>query len=347
MIALVGSLKMLLVARFLLGLNFGVQSALMNIYVAEISSKNIRGMFGSILFIAMNLGILFQFIIGTFLSLKTTALVTTLICIIQFVFLLVLMESPYFLATGNVTKAKLILRHLRGSADDEINEELNTIVKRTSAKMELSSSVVKSFVLCFVLSFMSDLTGRGAILAYATQNFSSTGYFSAGFFTILLGCLNVLLPFIPTLLSDKVGRKVIVIVAAAIGGTMHFCSGFLYYAHDYLQLHVPAYSWLIFVTITGYLCSCSVFSTNILLLRGELISENNRGVASGIVSKGYAFSILVTIKTFQVVRDYCGLFCSFWLLSIFSFIFVTITAVFLPETKGKSFDEIQRIFGRK
>lgn len=191
------------------------------------------------------------------------------------------------------------------------------------------------------------MSGRGVIIAYATQNFSSEKYFSAGTFTILLGTVNAIFPLTSTALTDRVGRRVMILVAGTIGGLLHVCSGLLNYVHNETETQVPFYGWLLFVTITGYLCCSSICLSNVLLIRGELIAENNRGLASGFVSTVFALAILIVIKSFQVLRDSFGSEYAFWMLAVNTFVFVIATGILLPETKGKTFEEIQRIFGRK
>lgn len=339
---------MLYTARILLGISFGITMTVSHIYVAEVVSKRIRGTFSSLLFVTLNLGIVFQFIVGSYLSFKTSALITTIISAFYVISLFFIVESPYYyVAKSKEAEARKTMIWFKGSFNEETIAEFNSMKKQiTGQSLKFSQSSFKSFMICMLLSFLSDTTGRPAVITYAMQNFSNDCLLSPTGFTILLGSLNACLPLVPTLLSDKVGRKVIIIVSAIIGGVMHFCTGTLYFLHDTKGINVPAYGWLLFGTITAYLCSCSIFVTNVLTLRGELISESSRGMTSGLVSMMYALAIILTIKTFQLVRDHLGLHFAFWVLSVSSLIFVLFTSFFLPETKGKTLDEIQKQLGR-
>lgn len=342
-----GSLTTLYVARIMLGISFGISMTVCHIYVAEVVSKNIRGAFSSLLFVTLNLGILFEFIIGNYFSFKTTALVTSVISVVYLTSLMFIVESPYYYASKRRdADAKRTMTWFKGSLNVETMAEFDSMKKQTTQKFKFTRSILKSFFLCLFLSFLSETTGRPALIMYAMQNFPKDSYFTPTGFTVLLGSLNAFLPLIPTLLTDRVGRKAIIVVAGIIGGLMHFCTGMLYLLHDKCSIEIPVYGWLLFITITAYLCNCSVFTTNVLTLRGELIPESGRGLTSGTVSMAYALSIIITIKTFQTVRDYFGLHYAFWVLTCWSVVFVLFVVIFLPETKGKTLDEIQKDLGR-
>lgn len=344
-----GTLTTLLIARLLLGFHFGIQGTIMNIYTAEICSKTVRGRFGSLMLVALSLGTLFMFVIGHRFPMQTNALVMAIISAFYLASLFLLVESPYYLAAKKYySEARHVLSCLRATSSEQVvSEELNHIVKRTSAKIELSAPTLRSFGLCAVLAFLCDMTGRAPIIAYATQNFSSVEYFSADAFTVLLGTLNVAFPLVSSVLTDTVGRKIIIMVSGLAGGVANFASGALYYLHDEREMRIPFYGWCLFAAITVFIFCSTIFLTNVLIVRGELISENNRGLASGLISTVFAFSILTNIKIFQMARDYCGLPYAFGLLGVFGVVFVLVAGIFLPETKGKTFDDIQRIFGRK
>lgn len=331
----------------MLGMSYGMTMTVAHIYVAEVVSKNIRGTLSSLLFVTLNIGVLFEFIIGNCFSFKNTALITSVIGAAYLTSLVFIVESPYYYAAKRRDDdAKRAMTWFKGSLNAETIAEFDSMKKQTTQKFKFTRSTVKSFLLCLFLSFLSDITGRHAVIAYAMQNFPKDSYLTPTGFTILLGSLNAFLPLIPTLLSDKVGRKVIIVIAGIVGGLMHFSSGMLYFLHDKTDVQIPGYGWLLFISITTYLCCGSVFVTNVLTLRGELIPESSRGLTSGTVSMAYALAIIITIKSFQMVRDYLGLHYAFWLLAGWCSIFVIFTVIFLPETKGKTLDEIQKELGR-
>lgn len=335
------------IGRTILGLNYGLQAAIMNIYIAEITDKKWRGTFGSLTFFFLNAGILFEFVIGGYFSVHTTILITAVICGIHFFLTLLIVESPYYLLTqAKKIAAKNNLKWLR--AADDVDVEFCQITKRMIAKTDLITLMknlkygCKGFLLCFVLTFLTEFSGRTVVLTYATRNFQSQNLMSADHLTMLLGIFNVLLPMVPVVLSDKVGRRILMLVSSTIAGIMHMGTGFWYFFNSALQTEIPHFGWLLLFTITAYLCSCSVMATNVMTLRGELIAENSRGMASGFGSMGSGLAALVSIKLFQVISDSYGEDIAFWMFSGFCFINTTVVWIFLPETKNKTFEEIQK-----
>lgn len=319
---------------------------MMIIYTAEISDKRWRGTFSSMTVVFFSLGILFQFVIGSYFSFNMTAILTAIVAGIHLLLTIFIVESPYYLLTqAEETAAKANLSWLRAS--EHVNDEFDQILKRVVAKPDLTTLIrnlksnCKGLLLCFMLSFLVELTGRTVVLIYATRNFQSQSVMSANYLTILLGVLNVLLPMVPVMLSDRVGHRILILIGGASAGIMHLSTGSLYFLHSIVQIEIPYFSWLLLSTMTAYLCCCSVIVTNTLTLRGELIAENGRGLASGIASMGFAMAALIGIKLFQVFSDHIGEHGAFWLFSGFCFTFVATAWVFLPETKNKTFEEIQ------
>lgn len=326
-------------------------------YVAEICNKEIRGTFGSTVYLFHGLGVLFQFLIGGYFSLWFIAFFTFLICCLYFFSIFFIVESPYYLAAVQKTEeSKINLMWLKATSDNHvIDREFLNITKRVEIKENFFKSCKNlilttnrtGFILCILLSWLNDMTGRIPVLTYVTENFKSLSSTSANNFTILLGFCNALLPFFTIFLSEKFGRKIIVEITAVIGGIALLICGLLYFFNLKINLVIFMYDWILFIGVTTYICSCSMFTANILTLRGELISENSRGLASGFVSMTFAFATMIAIKVFQRVRDSYGIYYAFWILSAFNFILAIFTAVFVPETKNKSFEEIQNAFRSK
>ncbi len=344
------NLMVFIIGRTMLGFSYGIQCLMMNIYVAEISSKEIRGAFGSTLYLCSNTGVLFQFIIGALLSLKMVSVVTSLICAAHFLFCWCIVESPYFLvAAKKEEKAQENLTWLRATRRENVVDEFNGIIERVKVKQGLAKSFKSitsqpdcwGFLLCVILSFLSDLTGRVPVMSYATENFKTLAPSNASLFTILLGCFNVLFPFISVLLSDKVGRKALLVVSAFLAMLMHFGTASLYFLSLKIGLEIPGSRWLLFATNTVFLCCCSIYTTNVLTLRGDLLAENSRGLASGFSSMAFGLAATLDIKLFQSIATEYGIYSAFWVLSALGIVYTAFICIFIPETKNKTFEEIQ------
>lgn len=339
------------IARIILGFEFGSQCVLMTIYIAEISGKNVRGMFGSTSMFFLNVGVLFQFVIGSIFSISTTATITFVLCIIQILLALFLVESPYFLVAAKQNKkAENNLMWLRAAPSTEVSEEFTSMIKRTEVSQNLFVSIktlfsktqYKGFVYCMIISFLGELSGRVAIVTYASDSFKTADPSSAKLMTVLLGVCNIIFPCIPIFLSDRVGRRIIIIISSIAAVATHFICGLIYFLYLKMGVQLPMFQWFVFVSIASFQSSCSVYMTNILTLRGEIIAENSRGFASGFSSMAFALAVFVATKSFQVVRDGFGIYWAFWLLGAYTTLLGFFTWIFIPETKNKTFEDIQR-----
>ncbi|KAK7602785.1 hypothetical protein V9T40_006759 [Parthenolecanium corni] len=339
------------IARIILGFEFGSQCVLMTIYIAEISGKDVRGMFGSTSMFFLNVGVLFQFVIGSVFSISTTAVITFALCILQIVLALFLVESPYFLVAAKQNeKAENNLMWLRAATSPAISDEFSSITQRVdvrenlfvSVKNLLSKTQYKGFVYCMIISFLGELTGRVTVITYASENFKTADPSSAKLMTVLLGICNVVFPVMPIFLSDTVGRKIVIVISSIVAVSMHLISGLIYFLYLKMGVQLPWFQWLVFASIAGFQSSCSIYITNVLTLRGELIAENSRGFASGFSSMAFALAVFLATKTFQIVRDCFGIYWGFWLLGSYTTLLGLFTWIFIPETKNRSFEDIQR-----
>jgi len=114
----VPSLQELYISRFISGLAVGIACSSMPMYLGEISPADIRGNLGSMIMVASKLGILIEYIIGPFLSVRNLALISLAGPCIFVVAFIGLPESPYyFMRCDAKQKAINSLIQLRGKED--------------------------------------------------------------------------------------------------------------------------------------------------------------------------------------------------------------------------------------
>lgn len=89
------------VARFLCGVSGGVLFVFLPIYVSEISNDNIRGLLGSVLAFALNIGILLAYILGGIVSMGTFAIISLAVVVLYLVAFIFVPESPVYLVRQN------------------------------------------------------------------------------------------------------------------------------------------------------------------------------------------------------------------------------------------------------
>lgn len=344
----------------MIGFGLGGLQSLMNIYIAEVSSKERRGTFSSLLDVFKNVGLLIMFVVGT-QNLRLSTLVATFICCTELFLMFYIVESPWFsLMKGNTTKAMSSLIWLRGGKNPKLVSEFEVMKEHVHVggtplgmlKAFTSKSNVNSFFLILVIGFLNEMTGRKAILLLSIKYFLNTQskndeLFSFSTYVILLGISNVAMALVPTFLSDRIGRRVLIIESATMGGLLNFLTGFWYFLHAFKNTALSGTEWLLFLSIAGTLCCSTIYDSTVMTLRGELLSPNCQGTASGIISMILTIGTVISIESYNQLHDTYGDYVAFWMLSFNSFFLAIVVWLVLPETKNRTLVEIQNQFENK
>lgn len=177
------NVAMMISGRFLIGLAGGAFCISAPLYSAEISEKEIRGIIGTFFQILINVGILFVYCIGPFLSVFWTNITCASVAVLFGVVFFFMPESPVYLITEDrIDDARSAFKWLRGSHYDpqreieDIQEE-NEIRKQNQRSFGelISSKASKIAVFCgFGLCFFQQMSGINVVIFYATRIFEVT-----------------------------------------------------------------------------------------------------------------------------------------------------------------------------
>lgn len=126
-----------------------------------------------------------------------------------------------------------------------------------------------------------------------------------------------------------------------------FLEGGYFYFQDVLEADVSSAKWVPTLGIALYLIMSPIgIFTLPYILMGELFPTNIKGIAvSSVTVYGGALAFLVT-KFFKPLANAWGIYSVFWMFGVICILGLIFVAIFLPETKGKSFAEIQAIMKR-
>lgn len=105
------------------------------------------------------------------------------------------------------------------------------------------------------------------------------------------------------------------------------------------------YDWVAFVTISAYFVLFSAgLGPLVSTLRAELFPSNTRGIASGVTNITETITCFISLKMYHVVAAKWGYYLNYWIFAVFCIIGAIIIYFVVPETKGKSFAQIQKQF---
>ncbi|XP_034757257.1 solute carrier family 2, facilitated glucose transporter member 4-like [Etheostoma cragini] len=350
------SFEMLILGRFVIGVYCGLASALTPMYVGEIAPTSLRGALGTLHQLAIVTGILIAQVLGLESLLGVDDLWPVLLglAIVPAVFQMALLpfcpESPRFLYIVRCQEhqAKRGLRRLTGRQEvgsmlAEMKEEKRKMdMERKVSILELfrSSLYRQPIIISILLQLSQQLSGINAIFYYSTSIFMKAGVQSPVYATIGAGVVNCAFTVVSLFLIEKMGRRTLHMLG--LGG-MCICAVIMTTALALLD-SVPWMSYISMLSIFGFVAFFEIGPGPIpWFYVAELFSQGPRPAAMAVAGFSNWTANFIIGMCFQYVADLCGpyVFLIFAALLLFFLIF---TFFRVPETRGKTFDQIAANF---
>ncbi|XP_018561402.1 facilitated trehalose transporter Tret1-like [Anoplophora glabripennis] len=340
-------------SRFFAGIGDGLMFASVPMYIGEISTPKVRGVWGNALTFAIYLG---QFIItvtGSYCDVKQTSYICICFPLIHFVLFYFMPESPYFyIMKGRFQEARESLRWLRKK--DDVEQDF--LLLKADVERQMSESGTwkdlltiksnrKALFAGIFLRASQQLGGIATFAVYTQYIFEKSGgnldpQVSSMIFIGTTCVLNLLGAY--TL--DLFGRRLSYIVSLVCSGIILLIESIYFYIEQFeTQIDIKFLNW---IPITGMMVFVLFYSIGLgivpTLMLGELFSTSVK--AKGLSVLIVIFGILVSTitKLFHVLTTNFGLYSPFLLFSV-NCLLSTILAIYLiPETKGKTLEQIQQ-----
>ncbi|XP_066248398.1 facilitated trehalose transporter Tret1-like [Euwallacea similis] len=339
-------------ARVLMGLGTGATWAVLGSYIAEISEDRNRGFLGSVCGINSNLGSLLAYILGPYLSMQYFSLVNLIPVALFYLTFSFMPDSPYDLVLRlEYDLAKRNLEILRQSRDVEKEFEFvkETVEVGSKDKVRLSDflkdkALRKGLLFCVALMACQVSSGINAVCSYAETIFQLAGNsIPPEYSPMIFSVFSTASIIISSFLIDKIGRKVLITTSCIIESISLFCLGFYFFQLEGNR-DVSKISWLPLSTVIVFSMAFN-FALGVVpwIIAGEIFHSSVKGIASTITSLSNFFMSFIVTMYFPYMVASVGMGWTFWsfaVLMVFGSIFCL---VFLPETKGKNFQEIQDI----
>uniref|UniRef100_A0A8C1W4U1 Solute carrier family 2 member 2 n=1 Tax=Cyprinus carpio TaxID=7962 RepID=A0A8C1W4U1_CYPCA len=316
---------MVIAGRAIMGLYCGLSSGLVPLYIGEISPVKYRGAMGALHQLAIVIGILISQVIGLDFLLGNDDMWHVLLglsgapAILQSLLLFVCPESPRYLyiKLGKVEEACKSLKRLKGDYDTskdiaEMQAEKEEAMKEAhmSILRLLRSSVYRQQLFVALMMHLSQqFSGINAIFYYSTSIFQSAGVGQPVYATIGVGVINIIF----TLVSD-------------------------------------AYSWMSYLSMAAIFLFVSFFEIGPgpipWFIVAEIFSQGPRPAAIALAGCCNWTCNFIIGMFFPYLEGLCGNYV-FIVFAVLLFGFTVFIYLRVPETKGKTFEEIAAVFHRK
>jgi len=354
--ALAESSTMLIVFRVLSGLAVGGTSVVAPMYISEISPAKNRGRLVSFNQFAITIGIVLAYIFDYLLiglgenAWRYMLVVPAVFGVLYLIFLLAKFpESPrWLLAHGQKEEAIKVLNSIGGSAlvAEELPEmERTLLAEQKKDKMsfgELFKGKTGKIVLIgTIIAALQQITGINAVIMFAPDIFQAAGSVKSDSImqAMIVGMVNFLMTIVALWLVDKKGRKTLL-----LWGAVGMIISLAYLSFEFTK---PVQNG--FGVMAALLVYISFFAASFAPVMWVIISEiypnRIKGVAMSFSTAVSWLCTFLTVYFAPIIHGALGLQYLFGIFGVFSIIAFVFVKFWIPETKGKSLEQIEKELG--
>jgi sugar porter (SP) family MFS transporter len=348
------NVPMLVGFRFLLGLSVGAASFVSPMYISEVAPPRARGGLTSFNQLAITSGILLSYLVNYFFKdapdnwrwMLGVAVIPGAALAIG---MLTVPKTPRWLVEHHRDEqAGGVLRQLRagdGKADpdDELADIQRTVSQAGGARLrDMWGGRIRPLLLVGLgLAVLQQFVGVNTVIYYAPTILQQTGLKAdqAITQTVTVGITNVVFTILAVLLLDKVGRRPL-LIGGTVGLGVALATLAVYFGSGSLQHSAP---WLALVALLVYIASFAIGLGPVFwLMISEIFPQRlrSKAMSAATVANWLSnFAISATFLTLVAAITRTGTFLLYAGIALLAVLFF---AARVPETKGRSLEDIQR-----
>jgi SP family sugar porter-like MFS transporter len=363
--AFAGSFIAFNVFRIIGGVGIGLASNLSPMYIAEISPARMRGRFVSINQLTIVIGILAAQIVNWLIArpvpegASTEYILTswngqsgwrwmfgaeTVPAFLFFLLMFFVPESPRWLIKyGRDKQAAGILSRLGGAghAETTIEDIKKTLAGEEIARVNfrdlLEPKLLRIVILGVFLAVLQQWCGINVIFNYAQEVFTAAGYDVSGIMLniVITGIVNLLFTFVAIYTVDRFGRRILMLIGAGGLAGIYAILGAGYYFKS-TGVH------MLVLVISAIACYAMSLAPITWVVISEIFPNRIRGAAMSVAVFSLWAGCTALTLTFPYLKAGLGAHGAFWLYGVICVIGFIVILLKLPETKGKSLEDIER-----
>jgi sugar porter (SP) family MFS transporter len=339
--------------RLIQGVGVGIITIVMPLYIIETTPADLRGRSVTLFQLFLTTGILisatsdiFFHTTGNWRGMFSVALIPGTIFFVGSLFLV---KSPRWLfKKGNTQKAFEVLMKI--VSKDEAEKSLKELtelerIEKSSEKLHLGAFFKKNYFLPFIIALfiaiLNQLTGINALIQFSTYIIKESGISSvivAMTGTAGIAFMNFIVTVIAFILIDKWGRRPLILL-----GTSGTCISLVFLGIvSYFLEPSGVQGYLTILGLISFICFFAIGPGVVVWLAvSEILPLKIRSITAAIALFANSLSSAILAAIFLDLSKIIGYAGNFWLCSFFTFIYFFITYSMLPESKGKTLEEVE------
>lgn len=339
-------------SRFAAGVAIGAASMLCPLYIAEISPENVRGTLVTLYQLAIVVGALAVFCVNlqiqrlgnetwnTSVGWRWMFASLALPAALFGVLMLFVPESPrWLMKAGRRDQAFGILRRVAGEAHAarEVRNIEDALRQEEGRWSELfSRHYGRALAIGVFLAVLAQLSGINAIMYYAPAIFRGVGFNTEAAFsqTVVIGVVDLAFTLVAIWLIDRLGRRPLLIAGTCLQVVSQALLGWMFYRNEQGPL-----------LLGSILLFCGAFNLAMApipwVIASEIFPTKLRGRAMSVAVMALWLADFVVTQTFPRLNETIGPANTFWTYAFFSLVSVVFVAALVPETKGRTLEEIE------
>ena len=343
--------------RLIGGVGIGAASVMAPNYIAEIAPTRIRGRCVTLYQLGIVVGILAAVFVNMLIQRMGDEawnvstgwrymFLAGLVPAVLFGLMIVpTVESPrWLMKMGRRGEALVVLAKINGvqTASREASEIENSLASEEGHITELFTTFRRPLLLGIMLAGLSQISGITPLFSFLPEIFRAAGAATgdAFFQSVLVSLVNLLFTLFALWLVDRAGRKTLILVGASLQCVSFALVGWFY--------HVHASGLAVLVLVMGFVAG-HAFGNGVAcwVIISEIYPNKVRGRGMSIATTALWLVGYMGNQLFPIMQQRIGPDGTFWLFSAGAFLTVILVGWLVPETKGRSLEEITKFWTQK